>query len=131
MVDIIAVDDEDNITGFLKVFFRIKGWDARIFNNAHDALAFLKNEKTSVVMTDINMPQMNGIEFARKARTICPEIPIVAFTGSVDEFSLQPEDFDSIIEKPASIEELAKSLEKYFKKKKNRRDTDEHLAIKI
>jgi two-component system response regulator YesN len=131
MVDIIAVDDESTITGFLKVFFKMKGWDTRIFNNPQEALDYIKDNPVKVIMTDINMPEMNGLEFSGKARNLCPALPVIAFTGSIDSFEIPPGTFDQIIEKPASIQQLSKVIEPYLKKSNHRSESGKHDAIKI
>jgi two-component system response regulator YesN len=55
-------------------------------NNGRDALHFLQREIPHLIVTDIRMPEMDGIEFIRRVRDQLPHIPIIILSG-YDEFS--------------------------------------------
>ena len=114
MYDIVAVDDEQSIRRFLNSLFALQGWNFKIFDRGEDALAFLRENPARIVLTDINMPNMHGAQFARQVREIYPDIPLLAFTGSVTETDLPPADFTHMIPKPCAVDSMVRILQDFL-----------------
>jgi CheY-like chemotaxis protein len=106
MYDVVAVDDEAVIRGLLGRIFRILDWQAAIVDSPIRALEVLEQDGARILLTDINMPVMNGAELARKARELFPEMPIIALTASVHETDLNPADFTCVLSKPFGVSRL-------------------------
>lgn len=115
MYDIVAVDDSPEIRDLLTSLFRMKRWNTLILESPTEAIPVVETQGTHVLLTDINMPDMDGATFAHRVRAVCPEQIIVAFTGSVAASDLDPADFTRVLCKPCpSMSEFAGILADYL-----------------
>lgn len=78
------VDDDSSIRWVLARALRAEGFDVRDFEDAESALAKIENNSPEVLMTDIRMPGMSGLELAKILQTKRPEIPIIVMTAHTD-----------------------------------------------
>lgn len=127
MPKIIVVDDEQSLRQVLEMVFREEGYDVRTAFNGIQALDLLGEAPADVVLTDVRMPDMDGIELLRRLRDRDPDIGVVLMTAhssvetARDAFKLGADDF---IEKPFDLEELkviiAKTIEKRHLVSENR-----------
>lgn len=78
---IILAEDDESMRGFLERALTRAGYEVVSFNNGADALDRLKEEPYSLLLTDIVMPRMDGIELARRASEIDPNLKIMFITG--------------------------------------------------
>ena len=78
---LLIVDDEGSILDVAKEFFEIKGYDVFTAGNGVEALAILGSEKIDCCFTDINMPEMDGLDLAEQIRQQDNTIPVVIMTG--------------------------------------------------
>ena len=80
---IIAVDDEKLALDALLGSIRKAAPEAEIygFNDAAEALNFLKDQPCEVAFLDVEMPEMNGVELAKRMKMIYPNINIIFSTG--------------------------------------------------
>lgn len=106
LVDVVAVDDDPTVCSFLRSLFEMQPWRVRVFERPGDALAFLATHPARVLLTDINMPEMNGVELARMGRRRRPDMALVAFTGSIHDLSTLGGDFTAVVRKPAGVETI-------------------------
>lgn len=77
--------------------------------DGHQALCVLKSQKVDVLVTDIMMPGMNGVELASQTKAILPELPIILITG----YFARPEEAQNIgrlLNKPVRAEELERAI---------------------
>lgn len=86
---------------------RVPGVLLTVESSPHRALEILRHDPGNfdLVLTDIRMPVMNGIEFAARVKELRPELPILAVTTAPLVVSGNP-DFSAILPKPFSSEEL-------------------------
>ncbi len=77
MKKILLVDDDDSIRLVYEEEFKEEGYMVICAENGAEALARYQSEKPDLVILDIQMPGMNGIEVLRQMKTIDPSIPIV------------------------------------------------------
>lgn len=127
MAKIIIVDDEQSMRQLLTRVFAREGHEVRTAENGRDALAMLRTEPADLVISDIKMPDMNGIELLQAARELLPELAIIMMTAfaTIDSareaFKLGADDF---IQKPFDMDELkvivAKAIERLDLLKENR-----------
>lgn len=80
---ILIVDDEEEIRMSLSRHFRFEGYHVETAGNGIEALAILGQKRMEVVITDIMMPKMNGIELLRKIRDEYPMMHTIVITGYV------------------------------------------------
>ncbi|MBC7255988.1 MAG: response regulator [Chloroflexi bacterium] len=78
---ILVVDDEPTVLMFCTRALSRMGYEAQGVSSGEEALALLKTGAFDVLVTDIAMPGMNGIELLRQAREILPELVVVVITG--------------------------------------------------
>lgn len=81
-ITIAIVEDNDQLRGTLaRVLNRTEDFQCvSQFGNAEDALRALPQEKPSVVLMDINLPGMNGVECVRQLKQLCPETQVIMLT---------------------------------------------------
>lgn len=75
---ILVIDDDDKARGFLSAFLGYKGYVVLQASNGPDALAVLAEQKVDLVITDLMMPRMNGLELVKRIKSTYPDILIIA-----------------------------------------------------
>jgi DNA-binding NtrC family response regulator len=119
MSNLLIVDDEQSYRQLLTLVFEGDGHSIRTAKNGREALAILQAEPADVIITDVKMPDMNGIELLRAARENSPDVGVVLMTAfaTVDTareaFKLGADDF---IQKPFDVEELKVIVKKAFER---------------
>ena len=116
---ILVVDDELLIRDLLYDFFSGQGWQITVAENSEKALQVLKDRTVDLVLTDIKMPELDGLQLAAQLRESRPDLPVVVMTGypSVDSAvsALRARVADYVI-KPFNINQLFKLLEATIQK---------------
>ncbi len=126
MEKILVIDDEKSILDLLSVVFEKEGYVVKTSLSATRAVELIGNEDFDMIISDIKMPQMNGMELLRYVRQKRPDIPIVMITayGTIKQAveALKAGAMDYIV-KPFDVEELkiivAQGLEKKRLKEEN------------
>ena len=78
---VLIVDDNEDIREALVRAFERKGWEAHGAENGRTALEILRANDIHVMLVDLKMPGMNGIELMKTAKTLVPEVEVVVITG--------------------------------------------------
>ena len=105
---ILVVDDEPQITRVLRTTLSTHGYELRVANDGDAALDVMKNWTPDLVITDLSMPNMTGIELCRKIRTRS-QIPIIVLSVKGEErtkIEALDAGADDYITKPFSMNEL-------------------------
>jgi two-component system NtrC family response regulator len=86
MDTILIVDDEKNYLLVLEALLGPQGYEIITVNNAHDALRSAREADLDLVITDVKMPGMNGMELLEESKKIKPELPVIIMTayGSIE-----------------------------------------------
>ncbi len=86
MDTILIVDDEKNYLLVLEALLGPQGYEIITVNNAHDALRSVREADLDLVITDVKMPGMNGMELLEESKKIKPELPVIIMTayGSIE-----------------------------------------------
>lgn len=118
---ILIVDDEINIRVTLKEYLEEEGYKCLIAANAKEALAILEKEPIKVVILDLRMPVMNGLEFIKLYRELHPEslIQFLMITGFIDSNSMRlcfKEGAIDYLYKPITLEEIKSAVDKGLEK---------------
>lgn len=81
MADVLVLDDDTQVLGFLSNLFGRRGYVVRAFSRAEPALDDLRARAADAVLADIDLPGMNGMEFLQEAKRLRPECPVIFITG--------------------------------------------------
>jgi len=112
---IILAEDDESMRGFLERALVRAGYDVVSFNNGADALERLKEEPFALLLTDIVMPRMDGIELARRASELDPDLKIMFITGfaavTLNNASEAPTEA-RVLSKPFHLKDLVNEVER-------------------
>ena len=86
---VLVVDDEQVVLKSCERVLGPEGYGVRVTTSPREALSLLKSDKYDLVITDMMMPEMDGIEFMRQVRQISPEMNIVLITGYPSQESIK------------------------------------------
>lgn len=115
MAKVLVVDDEPEAVELLVEFLSSKGYEVITATNGEEALALrrVKEDRPHLVLLDVEMPKMNGMETLRRIREIDPEMGVIMATGvneeDVGRKALELGAFDYIV-KPLDMKYLEQSL---------------------
>jgi two-component system KDP operon response regulator KdpE len=105
---ILVVDDEQQITRVLRTTLATKGYDIRVANDGEMALEIMKDWTPDLIITDLSMPNLDGVQLCRRVRTMS-QVPIIVLSVRGQERSkIEALDAgaDDYITKPFSMGEL-------------------------
>ena len=80
---ILIVDDDRDCLEMFRNFLLQEGFSVQCASNGDEALSILIDSSIHLMITDLNMPKMNGIELAKKALILLPFMPIILHSGSI------------------------------------------------
>lgn len=120
---ILIVDDEELILIGWKYALESAGYNVRTALNGISAVGITQREKPDIVITDLIMPKMNGIEVCRKIKEMSPETEVVLVSGHPEETRKLQKDFinaggrDLLLRKPLSTDEIVGAVRVIMKEK--------------
>jgi CheY-like chemotaxis protein len=85
---VVVVDDERVIAETLTIILNENGFSAVFFTNPLDALESAQTAPPDLLVSDIMMPQLSGIDLAIRMRALCPACKILLFSGQTDTAEL-------------------------------------------
>ncbi len=123
---ILVVDDEKSIVKALKNILEYEKYKVEVSYDGFEAVEKFKNEQFDLVLCDIKMPKMDGIETLEKLREIDPDVPVIMITGhgtietAVEALKKGAYDF---LEKPVDLNRLLVSVRNATERKELVRET--------
>jgi two-component system, NtrC family, response regulator AtoC len=118
MKNILIVDDELNMRLVLSAMLKKEGFDVSSASNGREALQILQSTKTAVVITDLKMPDIDGMELLTRISELYPKIPVIMITahGTIATAveALKKGAFDYIT-KPFDLDDLKNIISKAIK----------------
>ncbi|MEP6592763.1 MAG: sigma-54 dependent transcriptional regulator, partial [Acidobacteriota bacterium] len=78
---VLVVDDERSMRELLSIVLRRDGYEVLVAEDGADALELLGKERVDILITDIRMPSMNGVELLREAKRIDPDLIAIVMTA--------------------------------------------------
>ncbi len=116
---VLLVDDEPHVTSVIKHFLMKSGYEVETANNGLMALDKVGKMMPDVVVSDIQMPRMTGLEFCERLRSDYPEsdsLVIIMTSRTEREFREKAGSLENVefLEKPLSPRKLVARLDEYF-----------------
>lgn len=112
---ILLAEDDEDMRKFLTRALQNAGYDVVSFANGAEAYERLKEEPFTLLLTDIVMPEMDGIELARRAADLDPDLKIMFITGfaavALNPDSQAPKDA-KVLSKPFHLKDLVGEIER-------------------
>lgn len=107
--NILIVDDEPNILGFLKINLELSGYSVFTASCGKDAMEIITKEYPAIILSDIRLPDINGIEILKSVKECCKDIHVILMTAYQDMETtikaMQAGAFDYLA-KPINMDEL-------------------------
>jgi two-component system, chemotaxis family, chemotaxis protein CheY len=115
---ILAVDDSATVRKFVSVALTMQGFTVVTACDGMDALEKLPNQQVDIVITDLNMPNMDGFELIKALRDnpAYKDIPVIILTSLTDDVSKDRGaglGVNSYLVKPFSLEKIQYEVSKY------------------
>ena len=106
---ILVVDDEEDLREMIAFAFQLEGFQTRMAANGRDAFAIAEKEAVDIVISDVRMPDGDGIELLQNLQKLIPRLPLVILTTGFSDLRLE-EAFDwgaeALFIKPFALHEL-------------------------
>lgn len=111
-MSVLLVDDDDGVREVCSAMLEDIGCDVTAAASGEEALQALASRKFTIMLTDIAMPVMSGVELAQRTRDLVPQMPILFASGYADlqAFGEQLSE-ETVVRKPYRLAELAARLE--------------------
>lgn len=129
----LIVEDEEKVASFIKKGLYTQGYDSVIASTGHEALGFFESQKFDLVILDIGLPDMSGLEVCEQIRKTNAQIPVLMLTalGSVsDKLSGFEVGTDDYLVKPFDFMELLVRI-KALLKRSNEKIADQDDILKV
>lgn len=116
MYNILLLDDETFIQDLFSQFLTHEGYNVECVSNGREGLQKLREFDADLVITDIMMPEMDGLEVVREIRKNRSDLPVIAISGGMRNAAVNfvsvAKEFgaDAIFEKPVSLSDLLSSI---------------------
>ncbi len=117
---ILIVDDERTIRESLELLLNEEKFETQTASNGKDALSLLQHTNFDIMITDLKMPEMDGLTLVRKCQNLCPDTSIIIITahGSLDSAieALRSGAFDYIL-KPFDLDDVLLKIRRLVRQK--------------
>ncbi|MBI2388298.1 MAG: response regulator [Deltaproteobacteria bacterium] len=113
--DVLVVDDDPDIRFVVELILGEDGYEVRSAENGAQALELVRDRRPGVILLDVRMPVMDGVEFRRRLRSLDPthEIPVVMMSAYADlDHVSDALAVDARLRKPFEIGELESTVAK-------------------
>ena len=134
---ILILDDEASIVDILSQHLSAEGYECRPTTSPSQALEWIAQEEFSLLITDLKMPEMNGVEVVRRAKEVRPELAAVVVTALI-EVTKAVEAIragaDDYLLKPFNLSEISFSVSKVLEKRRlvqENRAYQQHLEERV
>lgn len=114
MTRILVVDDESDLVDYLAGELQLAGFQTDTANNGVEAVLKVLDHIPNVVLMDVRMPKLDGINALKIIRRIAPDLPVLMFTGQAgqgDMYEATRLGAFTCLLKPVAIEDLLNVLE--------------------
>ncbi len=122
LIHILLVDDDHAVLEITRKLLERKGYIVASANKGSEALAIIKeyNDVFDVIITDYDMPGMDGIELAMSSNKLLVDTPIILYTGKIDFLDIDQAasaGIAEVVDKPSRIKQLDITIQKVISEK--------------
>ncbi len=120
MISILLVDDEAGQRKSIETFLSKRYKNVFTASNGKEALSIIENNPVDLILTDLRMPEMDGMELLKRTKEFNPQIDIVVMTayGSIDDaVSIMKSGAYDYLSKPIDLDELENLIKRVSEKK--------------
>ena len=107
---VLLVEDDDDNRELMAEVLEASGWEVVSAATGQEGLKALSEQAVDVVLTDVGMPGMGGLEMARAAKAIAPSVPVVVVTGWAESDDIArargQREVDAVLVKPIDPDAL-------------------------
>jgi DNA-binding response OmpR family regulator len=117
---VLMVDDEEDFVRTLAERMKMRDLDSDVALDGEQALQIVKDEVPDVMVLDLKMPGIDGMEVLRRVRKAYPQVQVIILTGhgsEKDETEARRLGAFAYLQKPVDIERLVQTLRNAYKKK--------------
>ncbi len=116
MIRILLAEDEDAMRAYLARALQNAGYDVVAVDRGTEALPLLQTETFDLLLTDIVMPEMDGIELAQRCSEICPDTKVMFITGfaAVSLKASRQAPQAKVLSKPFHLRDLVLEVQRTF-----------------
>jgi DNA-binding NtrC family response regulator len=110
----LVVDDSESMLRVMSMFMEHLGFDPLTAADGDEGIAIVREQHPDLVVSDIHMPNRNGLLLLQDIKSLNPELPVILVTGyihyksDVNSVSVKP---DAFMEKPFTLDELKDTVE--------------------
>lgn len=111
----LLVDDSDSMLNLLSMFMEHLGFEPLTARDGDEGIAVVKDQHPHLVVSDIHMPNRNGLLLLQDIRQLNPGLPVILITGymsyksDLNAITVEP---DAFMEKPFTLEQLKETVSK-------------------
>jgi YesN/AraC family two-component response regulator len=112
-ISVVIVDDDEAILDSLKTGLSLQGYDCETATNGKSALELIRNTSFEVMITDFDMPHMNGLELTKRVKELKPDMKVIVIIGYSEKFSHDEAialGVSDLLEKPFGFRELINKI---------------------
>lgn len=128
-VEVVIVDDDRTSLELAGAFVERVGHPVRTFSRPLEALEAIRARPPQILLTDMVMPDLSGVELAKEARHVDPDVGVVLMTAYGDQGTAEATmglDITTLLAKPIGLEELRRALQQAYLQ---RAANDHHRAM--
>ncbi len=120
MARILVIDDDQQVRDVIRLILEREGYDVDDACDGYEGVRFFSETKPDLVITDILMPGMGGVQTIMELRLLSPDVKVIAISGGdliAPEYYLKAiKNFDTVCEmkKPIMREELLKAVRTFI-----------------
>jgi two-component system, NtrC family, sensor kinase len=115
MTKVLVADDEESIRNMMRMNLELDGYKVLTARDGHDALEQFERDRPEVVLLDVRMPAMDGVEVLGRMKAIDPDVEVIIITGHGDmDMAIEclRKEASNFLTKPVGEELLSLSLER-------------------
>ena len=118
---VVIIEDIKEMSDLIQLYVKREGMDTAVFDNAEDALVYLKDNTPDLILLDINLPGMDGFEFLNiyHKQSDCPVLIVSARDSDEDIIMAQGYGADEFVTKPFSPKVLMARIRALLRRKQS------------